>query len=237
MRRRHLAFPIAAALSVLPSTLFGQTDTVSVIGTVMDGTTGQPVASVTVSIGESGPGTLTDTNGGFLLTGIPSGTHVLRVQRIGYAPIEQDLYVTPGQPYFVLPAPLWLQPAAIGLVDLSVVGRRARYVFNRRDIDSISPMLLSDIWRTIPQLRLTMAKLGPGGEALRRSLARSGQSVCVPMMFINGRESFPGEGRRLDEVYAPSQIDSVEVFLRWTDVPVQYRRGNHTCEVIAIWSR
>jgi TonB-linked SusC/RagA family outer membrane protein len=85
------AMAIVAAL-LAPSRVLAQ-GTATIAGTVTDSSTQQPVPGVQVTVAGTQRGTLTDDGGRYALRGLPAGTVTIRVQRIGYAPVERSVAV------------------------------------------------------------------------------------------------------------------------------------------------
>ncbi|WP_298899532.1 TonB-dependent receptor [uncultured Psychroserpens sp.] len=80
--------------SVLTS--FAQ-DTI-VKGSVLDGTTGEPIPDVTITIEETSQSVKTDANGEFQFkTIVPLGEQVLRVEKVGYVTKRYPIVVNEGQ--------------------------------------------------------------------------------------------------------------------------------------------
>lgn len=69
----------------------------TIAGTVTDSSTRTPVPGVQITIAGTARGTLTDDGGRYALRGVPAGTVSLRVQRLGYAPVERSVAVSAGQ--------------------------------------------------------------------------------------------------------------------------------------------
>ncbi len=69
----------------------------TITGLVTDAATGQPLSSVQVYITGTGAGGLTRDNGRYLLQGVPTGTHTLTAQLLGYETITREVTVTEGQ--------------------------------------------------------------------------------------------------------------------------------------------
>nr|WP_321233668.1 TonB-dependent receptor [uncultured Psychroserpens sp.] len=77
-------------------TAFAQ-DTI-VKGSVLDGTTGEPIPDVTITIEETGQSVNTDANGEFQFTSIvPLGEQVLKVEKVGYTTKRYPIVVNEGQ--------------------------------------------------------------------------------------------------------------------------------------------
>ena len=76
--------------------LRGQGPTGSITGQVTDIGTQQPLSGVFIRVLGTPLGTQTRSDGGYTLTEVPAGAQRLRVTRIGYAPLEQEIAVTAG---------------------------------------------------------------------------------------------------------------------------------------------
>jgi TonB-dependent starch-binding outer membrane protein SusC len=90
-------------------------------GQVFDITTEQPLAGVTVMVGERGA--LTNATGRFLVTGVPAGQHPVRVSLIGYRDEVQQVTVLPGQ---TVAMNIGLTTEAIALERIVVTGYGTR---------------------------------------------------------------------------------------------------------------
>ncbi len=92
---RAFLFALAAAgAAAVPTTLWAQTGSVN--GVVTDQNSGQPIANVTVEILAAKRTTVTRVDGKFLIADIPAGPTTIRVRRIGYRAMSQDVNVPPG---------------------------------------------------------------------------------------------------------------------------------------------
>jgi TonB-dependent starch-binding outer membrane protein SusC len=69
----------------------------TVMGTVTEAGTGRPIAGANVRVATATTGTVTASDGRFLLTGVAAGIQSIRVSMIGYRPAEQAVTVTTGQ--------------------------------------------------------------------------------------------------------------------------------------------
>src|SRR5690606_16384885 len=65
----------------------------SIGGTVRD-ESGSPVSAVQVQVEGETRGTLTDSQGRFLITGVPAGPRVVQARRIGFQTAEETASVT-----------------------------------------------------------------------------------------------------------------------------------------------
>jgi len=92
---RYFVLPIAGGM-LMAAQLGAQDLTGAITGRVVDSTTQQPLAGVTIRIEGMQRGTITADNGGFTLGAVPVGTHQVRATRIGYAPLIREVAVTAG---------------------------------------------------------------------------------------------------------------------------------------------
>jgi hypothetical protein len=70
----------------------------SITGRVVHSGTLRPLAGVQISIPGSGMGSLANVDGRYSLVNVPAGSHLVRVQIIGYGTQERTVTVTAGQP-------------------------------------------------------------------------------------------------------------------------------------------
>ncbi|HEU0298025.1 MAG TPA: SusC/RagA family TonB-linked outer membrane protein [Longimicrobium sp.] len=70
-------------------------NTGTVTGRVLEGSTQEPLAGVTVAVAERSG--VTGADGRFTLGGVPAGTHTLRATRIGFGTVTQQVTVAAGQ--------------------------------------------------------------------------------------------------------------------------------------------
>lgn len=107
-----------AALLALAMPLGAQT-TGTITGEVVDGTTGRPLAGAQVAVVNTDLGTLTNAEGGFLIPGVPAGSHTIEVTYIGYRGDTQSIEVSAGQTATVL---FELGVSAVALDQVVVTG-------------------------------------------------------------------------------------------------------------------
>ena len=89
-----------------------------IVGHVFSTRTGDALPSVQVFIAGTGIGTLTSPDGRFVLRNVPTGTHSLQTEMIGYgSKIISDVVVDNGEPIVV---DISLDPQAIELAELTV---------------------------------------------------------------------------------------------------------------------
>lgn len=143
----------AALVAALAAPGVAQQATGTVAGRVTDKGTGQPLASVQVTISPTTRGALTDRDGRYRIENVPAGTVEIRARFIGYAIGVQTFTLTSGQEAtadFVLTAnPVGLEAV---VVTASGAEQRARELGNTvtridatKRVEEGSPTSLSDL--------------------------------------------------------------------------------------------
>jgi TonB-linked SusC/RagA family outer membrane protein len=117
--RALLATAIAGTLALAGATAAEAQQTGTVGGTVMDATTLEPIRSAQVLIQGTQLGTLTDARGRFLIQNVPTGTHQLQVELIGYSARTQTVNVRAGE---VTTVDVRMQSEALALEGIVVTG-------------------------------------------------------------------------------------------------------------------
>jgi iron complex outermembrane recepter protein len=91
----------------------------SLHGSIVDGSTGQPVAHAIVRLRETGRQDYSHADGSFHFDDIPVGRHTVSVERIGYAPLQQRVEVVEGRMTRIV---ITLTPSALQLSAVIVTG-------------------------------------------------------------------------------------------------------------------
>jgi len=117
---RHLVPALVGGLFWVAQ-LGAQQPTGTIRGHVTDAATQQPLSAATVAVGSRA--TLTQTDGRFVLTGVPAGTDSVRARMLGYAPAVQAVTVAGGDTVVVDFA---LNAQAVGLSVVVVTGYGAQ---------------------------------------------------------------------------------------------------------------
>lgn len=162
----------------------------TIVGTVTDARTDQPVSGAQVHIPATGQGVLSDARGNFMILNVPAGEHTIHVQILGYARAEQVVNVAEGA---TATANFSLRYEAIEVEGLVVTAlgisrseRGLAYAVQRLDEEALAE---------IPTMSVQQALQGrtAGVEVIRTS-SRPGASSRV---VIRGQSSFTGSGQPL----------------------------------------
>lgn len=166
----------------------------SIQGVVLDAAGERPLAATQVHIPELGIGSLTDQNGRFQLSGVPAGTREIRVERLGYAPVTQEVEVAAGESIEI---DFRLRGQALALEEMVVTGTAGQA--RRREVgNTVSSISVGDLnepvtsvdailqGRTAGATIQTGSGVMGGGAAIR---LRGNTSVSMsnhPIVFIDG---------------------------------------------------
>jgi TonB-linked SusC/RagA family outer membrane protein len=218
-----LALLFAAFASITtPTPVVAQGVSAGTISGTVTADAGQPVAGVQVLIPGRGLGSISDPDGRYLIGRVPTGTYTLRAQRIGFAPITQQVTVVADQ---TTTADFRLTSVATTLTTQVVVGYTTQ---QRRDV--------SDAVASVRGDELRDQKVATLEEALRGrvpgvTVAASGEPGRPAQVIIRGQNFVSGgvsplyvvDGMYLQENpnLNPDDIESIEV-LKDASAAAQY---------------
>ena len=130
MKQRVLAY-----LFLMSVSSFAWAQTGSVEGMVIDSETDEPLVGANVVLEGTTIGTITDIDGNFVLSDLPTGKQVLSISYVGYDPLEYPVNVTASQTNNV--GAIDIASSAIGLSEVEVIASVA--------IDRETPVAVSTI--------------------------------------------------------------------------------------------
>jgi hypothetical protein len=245
---------------VVPEALAGEIDagvlelsqglppTAVLSGTIVDAQTRQPIAGVNVVLNGTRLGS-SNVAGMFLSSEsqVMWGLNQLDFQRIGYSPLQTELWVEQEQSDLSLD--ITLAPAAIPLDEVVVEGARdvqttaglaPAFIRRRRlgggdffvetDIEAIKPRYATDIFRRTPGL--VVRPDGTGGFVVRNARNR----FCGrPILFVDGVRIPNADD--LNWIVPTDFISAVEVYASAAQVPPELSMIGSNCGVIVVWTR
>jgi hypothetical protein len=200
--------------------------------------TGEPVAEAEVRVRDAASTTTTDSAGRYTLRGLPSGTQLLLVRKLGYPLAEIPIELRPDRS---ATRDVLLRRSVV-LDSVRVVASRSQYPEferNRRthafgqfigadEIDKMKATETADLFINV----LGFSVFGQGAQARivsNAALARHPECRSATIV-VNGLE-----GGSLNDL-APSQIAGIEAYADETFVPARFE-GQAKCGVIVIWLR
>ncbi|MGD2216736.1 MAG: carboxypeptidase regulatory-like domain-containing protein [Gemmatimonadales bacterium] len=232
-------------------------DSGQIVGRLLDGLTLAPVVAAEVTLitspieapVEAPARSITDEEGRFLFFSVRPGSCRLEIEHLGYGTQWTTIDVARGRTIdvevHVAPEPVLLEPLKVEVYPRS---RRLEHegFYTRKELGSghVFTRAELDDWRGSLSQNLQMVPgvyRYPGDSALVQMLfpGHYGLSMCAPTVFVNGWQD-PSAIGFLD-AYDPSQLEGVEVYRAWWEVPGKYRirlyPSRLECGVILLWLR
>lgn len=208
---------------------------------------GTPMPRARVEVEGTIARALTNEDGSFSLTELPSGTQSVVVRQLGFAPVSKavDLStreptittITMSTPVQVLESVVVTAEADKGLENIGFIQRKRGMSGTFMDAEEImkrGPNMLTDVFRTVPSLRVV--PVSPYDYAVESSRGNMLGGNCVKY-WLDGSPFdavFPGD---VDRMIPPYEIAAIEVY-NGSTVPIQFTNANSSnCAVIVIWSK
>lgn len=197
---------------------------------------GQPVANAEVSVPGTGLQDRTGDAGTFTLSSLPSGTQTVDVRAIGFEPKRMIVDLTPAR-LTTVDVALQHRVQTLDVVKIYGTGNHSIAEFERRlksgwghiltpaDIAKRNPLNVSDLFRTIPGVRVAPTR-GFGNAVLLRG-------GCLPTVYMNGMRMSDDAAANIDELASPDEITAVEVYTPAGRPPEFW--GN-SCGSVVIWA-
>jgi hypothetical protein len=186
---------------------------------------------------------MTNENGEFTMTKLPSGSHVLLVRHLGFGaetvPVDlssrQPQRVSVKLPKFVaMLDPVVVKAAAQGGLEKVGFAQRQKtgmgYYLGPDQLKNMNPQYLSDILRRVPSLRV---QSGSDGDVI--SSSRGNGSGCV-QYYVDDMPWMSAEPGDINNFVNANEVVAVEVY-QDTNTPAQYTRAGGGCTTIVIWTR
>ena len=179
---------------VVPTARVVAQQTGSVAGKLTD-ERGTPVVSAQVTIDQTSKGAVTGVNGGYVIEGVPTGTHVLRVRLIGYRGQTKSITVTAGrattQDFTLTADPLNLEAVVVTGTEsprTKLETSNATTVLSAADLVQAAPRSTTEILRYVPGFTRVESS---GGEVNENIGMRGILGVEYVMFMEDGLPVFP----------------------------------------------
>jgi len=242
MTHRSWAWCLVVAVT-MPATLRSQVPGATLAGRVVQkGDTAHGLPGAQIILGFDGRHVVTDSNGSYLLGGIPGGVHHVVVRALGFRPVEFSVTVHDGLQSLediqldAAPGVQELAPVTIAAPPPKVSYRlvdfeRRRQTGRGHYLDDIQirqsgASRLSDLMRG---MRGVTEHCAGNGCTIQMVRARPG---CDPDYIVDGR---------MDNMFGSStpirDIVGLEVYTGPSDVPGEFAGKSAGCGVVVIWTR
>jgi hypothetical protein len=208
---------------------------------------GVPIANARVEVEGTNSLALTNAEGAFTLTELPSGTQSVVARQMGFAPVSQPVdlstretattTITMSQPVQLLEPVVVTAESDLGLDNIGFTTRKKALSGTFMDAEDVmrrGPNMLTDVFRTVPSLRVV--PVSPYEYAVESSRGNMMGGNCVKF-WLDGNPFeavFPGD---VDRMIPPYNVAAIEVY-NGSTVPIQFTNANSSnCAVIVIWSK
>jgi hypothetical protein len=187
---------------------------------------------------------LTNDKGEFTITKLPSGSQVLLARHLGFGAQTVAVDLNSREPQRVT----MKLPKFVAMIDPVVVNARRganldRVGFSQRQksgqgfylgpdqLKDRHPLHLTDIFRTVPGLRVSST---PEGDVVGSS-RNAGGNDCV-QYYVDDMPWQSAEPGDINQFVNANEVVAVEVY-QGPSVPAQYSRGMGGCTTIVLWTR
>ena len=216
MHRLRWLIVLVLVTALLPEASAAQARA-SVSGTVTAGNTGQPLAGAQVAITAANVRSVSDERGRFQITNVPTGTHTLRVTRLGYRPITREVSVDASGATVALT----MESDPLRLEEMVVTGYGEQ---RRRDITgAIGSMRLEETVKDVPLTSVQQAFQGRlAGVQVVQNAGNPGNAITVrvrgsssisggndPLYVVDGVPMTQGNQAALNIGFGGQGIDAV----------------------------
>jgi hypothetical protein len=208
----------------------------SLVGTVRS-ESGPPLEGALASVAGAASDAMTDATGRFTLAGLPSGSRMLYVRRVGYrftaVPVDlrnrDTTVVSLELPMFSMLDTLRVTASRWVRTEIDELDRRMGLastgrVMREEELRAVGS--ISTLFYSFPSLDV---RTRPGGFDLQM---RDGARSCAPTIWIDGWRS----DAEVLQAYRPSDLVALEVYPAM-EVPMRYLGAFRSCGVVLAWTR
>jgi hypothetical protein len=214
--------------------------TARLIGTVTD-TSGSPLSRAEIWLmTDNGLRTISNDSGRFELPGLPVGSVILGVRRLGYESATFTAQLKAGKTHR---ANFPLTPSAQSLAEMKVQDTISSWLsvfeehramhrgtfIKRSDFERANLRIASDILRRVPGVQIIPTRSGTAVQMMRGT----GTRRCTPQLYVH---ETPYSGNFDD--FTPDDIEALEVYVGISEIPPDLvTMGRSACAAIVIWTR
>lgn len=237
---------VGAVFVLASGTSYAQAPTQGMLRGFVRDSSGYPVKEAQVSIAALGRTTRTDADGRFVLDAMPRGPVELSIRHLGFGHQTVSAVLTTASVDSIL---ITLAENVVELDAIDVKARRHPFMIEfdqrkargvgtfvtRAQIDARNTSSPSDLFRSMPQVRLIRINSGFGVRFPSSGQMRGrGQGVCVPMIWIDGQKA---PGMEIDDLRS-GDIEAIELYRGASTTPAQFATAGATqCGAVVVWTR
>ncbi|MEN8145616.1 MAG: TonB-dependent receptor [Gemmatimonadota bacterium] len=205
---RSIRWVAAAALLILAGPLSAQ-ETGDLMGRITVQGTGSPIRAALVAVPGTGTRAATDATGRFHLHRIADGSHLVRIQALGFQTLERQVDIVAGESVS-LEVALIVQPIELGGIDVTVLrpDLRPEGRLEQEALRESNPRDPGELLRELPGV--SAVRRGPLGlDPVVRGLRETEVGS-----YIDGERRFPAGPARMDSPLThvdPLAFSSLEV--------------------------
>jgi hypothetical protein len=262
VRASRVCLLAAAAASALWTAPAASAQTL-VRGILLDAADGGPIPAGRVVIsanrGRWQRELQTDSVGRFEIDDVSPGPYRLRASRVGYRDAVGDLALSADS---VVDLEVRLAVASVVLAPVTVTSRSTRDVspvlrgfyqrmqsgigrfISREEIETRNPVRITDLLRSIPNLRAAPQRAGASGSTFSHGAS---SDRCSVVFFVDGMRinepTLPGRRPTLrndasiDDYVNAQEVEGVEIYRGESDTPAEFTTRWVQCGTVVIWTR
>ncbi len=203
-------------------------------------------AEVTVT-GTAARGT-SDSDGRFALDGLPPGTQMLQVRKVGFAVYSLPVELSPKR---VADVAVAMADAAQALPTVKVAGEfdagldRVGFTDRKRltqgsrfmgpkEIEDSHPLMVTDLLRQLPGFKVTSAA---SGRVIESTRAAAGTTAGCVTIFVDRQRFEQMESGDLDRALPVKIVAAIETYTALNSIPTEFTVNAVVCPTIAIWTK
>ena len=232
-------------------------------GAVLADSTNQPLAGAEVSLPDLSLRALTNDQGVFRLSDVPTGDQRVVIRRMGYAPLDQRVTFAPNAVVtrrVLLERVVMLDSVIVEASNVAIPEFEEHrklglgHFITRAELAKRDVSHLDEILETMPGLKIWHDPIQPTKAFAVRSRGTVSLSQihgtniadCYSSVYVDGWPVYGKSGSDADNdpaklfdinVIPPNRIEAIEYYAGPAETPAKYSGVNSQCGVLVIWTR
>jgi hypothetical protein len=216
-------------------------------GTVVDASSGQPIAGAQVAISGATVAGTTNDRGAFTISGAPGGTQSLLIRAVRYAPEQRTVDLVGDAPLSIAVRLTSLKTVldtirvtASRIYSADRIGFEQRRksgfgtYFDSADVQRARPFEVTKLFQSMNGVQVV------GSGFNQRILMRGVMNPCEPSIVIDGVRLPELTGADLNMMVSPEEISGIEVYTSAGTVPAQFKGlspASMRCGAVVVWTK